>query len=305
MTDYRASFDAYAQRVQALKHHCTSELSTRSVLIDRFLIDVLGWETSDPAQVDIEHEVRQLPNPVVGKVDYALLHKAEPAVLVEAKRLGQPLNDAHESQLIRYLDWSRASLGILTNGEHWRFYARSWVNSSLGLKPFLEWNSGSVDYARIYDTLMFRRADFNPHRAYDLALARLSFDGSRKTFTLPSSDGQHIDAWVSLDSDHKYARACPLIEAYEDGYMGVAVDGEIRQVRDCTVFTVSGWIRPDAETGHVCSKSGSYQFRVVALHHRMIGDQCVTTIYATVPGNAIPTDGLTDSAMKTKVDSDA
>ena len=42
MTDYRASFDAYAQRVQTLKHHCTSELSTRSVLIDRFPIDVLA-----------------------------------------------------------------------------------------------------------------------------------------------------------------------------------------------------------------------------------------------------------------------
>ena len=62
----------------------THEMRTRYAVIDPIL-EALGWEIDDPSQVRVEYEVK-----VSGKmkrVDYALLSKGKPVVLVEAKKL--------------------------------------------------------------------------------------------------------------------------------------------------------------------------------------------------------------------------
>ena len=62
-----------------------NETRTRMALIDP-LLQVLGWDTTDPFLVIPEYDAGG------GQVDYALLgKKGGPTAVIEAKRLGEPL----------------------------------------------------------------------------------------------------------------------------------------------------------------------------------------------------------------------
>ena len=61
-----------------------NETRTRQVLIDP-LLDALGWDVSDPDQVELEYDVR-------GKrADYALKSNGRVVGVIEAKSLRSPL----------------------------------------------------------------------------------------------------------------------------------------------------------------------------------------------------------------------
>ena len=64
-----------------------SEALTRYALIDPLLRE-LGWNTSDPTQV-----VPEFPVPG-GRADYALVVGGESRIMVEAKKLDEPLDNA-------------------------------------------------------------------------------------------------------------------------------------------------------------------------------------------------------------------
>ena len=91
-----------------------SEALTRYALIDP-LLRGLGWDTSDPEMVIPEYRSGN------GSADYALLSNGRPAMIVEAKKLGEPLQD-HLEQGVRY----SVTMGILyfslTDGRIWEIY---------------------------------------------------------------------------------------------------------------------------------------------------------------------------------------
>ena len=91
-----------------------SEALTRYALIDPLLRE-LGWDTSDPAKVVPEYAVSG------GRADYALLVDGEPKVMVEAKNLGAPPDNA-VTQGITYCMGEGTPYFALTDGEHWRLY---------------------------------------------------------------------------------------------------------------------------------------------------------------------------------------
>ena len=91
----------------------THEMRTRYAVIDPIL-KALGWDLDDPSQVRVEHEVKVLGK--MRRVDYALLSKGKPVVLVEAKKLSQDQvnswkkNRKKEEDSILD-DWERLSKG--------------------------------------------------------------------------------------------------------------------------------------------------------------------------------------------------
>ena len=103
-------------RACAEKHRdylANNEAATRACLVDPVL-RVLGWDVSDPEQVQVEFKVE-------GKaVDYALLGGGKPLVLVEAKSLGAKLKDDFW-QLAVYAAKTGASSGVMANGDEWVF----------------------------------------------------------------------------------------------------------------------------------------------------------------------------------------
>ncbi len=92
-----------------------SEALTRYALIDP-LLRGLGWDTADPAQVLVEYRS------VSGSADYALLGAdGKPQVIVEAKKLGTPLQTAVQ-QVINYCIIDGFRYFAVTDGQHWQLY---------------------------------------------------------------------------------------------------------------------------------------------------------------------------------------
>ncbi len=55
-------------------------------------------------------------------VDYALMINNLPRVLIEAKKLGNPLGEKEARQVVGYARLERMQWCVLTNGKRWRLY---------------------------------------------------------------------------------------------------------------------------------------------------------------------------------------
>ena len=100
-------------------HHETllkeNETRTRRSAIDP-LLDVLGWDTEDPAAVVHEYKVS------TGWADYALIAQdGRPILALEAKKLGERL-EPNRTQMVTYANIAGIPYCGLTDGDHWEIY---------------------------------------------------------------------------------------------------------------------------------------------------------------------------------------
>ena len=109
-----------------------SEALTRYALIDPLLRE-LGWDTEDPDLVIPEYNVSG------GQVDYALLSDGKPIMMVEAKSLGTPLQDALD-QGLRYCLIKRTRYLSITDGGRWGIYYDTHKAGDPGKKRIVEFD---------------------------------------------------------------------------------------------------------------------------------------------------------------------
>ena len=109
--------EATRTKIDALRKHGLKETPTRTIVIDP-LLEALGWEVSDPDEVQLEYPT------VDGKsVDYGLKLNKKCALLVEAKSFDDPLNDVKAiTQVVGYAANNGITWCILTNGLTWKVY---------------------------------------------------------------------------------------------------------------------------------------------------------------------------------------
>ncbi len=91
-----------------------SEALTRYALIDPLLRE-LGWDTEDPDMVVPEYSSGS------GRVDYALCKNSKSVIMLEAKKLDTPLNDAI-GQGIQYCLVEGTEYFVVTDGRRWETY---------------------------------------------------------------------------------------------------------------------------------------------------------------------------------------
>ena len=91
-----------------------SEALTRNALVDPLLRSP-GWDTEDPSLVMPEYKLGS------GFADYALLSDGKPVIVIEAKKLGLPLDDA-ASQGIHYCVNDGIKYFAVTDGRKWDIY---------------------------------------------------------------------------------------------------------------------------------------------------------------------------------------
>lgn len=93
-----------------------SEQDTKRVLLEP-LLEIIGWDVLDPAQVRSEDRPTERP------VDYALKILGEPVVLVECKRLANTLDSRKDlEQALAYAAAAGVTWSVLTNGCLFRIY---------------------------------------------------------------------------------------------------------------------------------------------------------------------------------------
>ncbi|MCE0915321.1 MULTISPECIES: type I restriction endonuclease [unclassified Pseudomonas] len=136
--------NAMAAKVNQLASSIQTEEATKTAFIMPFIHSVLGYDVFDPSEVVPEY-VCDVGTKKGEKIDYAILKNGEIQILIETKKIGEPLNINHASQLFRYFHVTTARISILTNGRHYRFFTDLDAPNKMDEKPFLEIDLLDID----------------------------------------------------------------------------------------------------------------------------------------------------------------
>ncbi len=144
-----------AERTQALalkirKHKAgiETEEATKNAFVMPFISTVLGYDVFNPAEV-IPEFTADVGTKKGEKIDYAVSHGGKIQLLIEVKKVNDPLKIEHASQLFRYFAVTNARIAILTNGEVYQFYTDLDAPTRMDAKPFLV-----LDFAALDETLL-------------------------------------------------------------------------------------------------------------------------------------------------------
>lgn len=120
MAGLRDTLKACAERLDRHRrpNQRIGEQNTKVMLIEPVL-QALGWDLLDPEEVNREYRRRGADNPV----DYALLLLRTPRLFVEAKGIGENIDDPRwANQTIAYAAVAGVEWVVLTDGAQWRIY---------------------------------------------------------------------------------------------------------------------------------------------------------------------------------------
>lgn len=114
----RRALTAVGERIARHRGSSIGEQNTKVSLIMPVL-RALGWDIEDLDEVRLEYRRKPSDNPV----DYALMLQREPVLFVEAKGLGENLEDRRwASQVISYAAVAGVEWVVLTDGDAYRIY---------------------------------------------------------------------------------------------------------------------------------------------------------------------------------------
>lgn len=191
-----------AERTQALalkigkqKASIETEEATKNAFVMPFISTVLGYDVFNPAEV-IPEFTADVGTKKGEKIDYAVAHDGKIQVLVEVKKVNDPLRIEHASQLFRYFAVTNARIAILTNGEVYQFYTDLDAPNRMDAKPFLV-----LDFAALDETLLPELAKLTKE-SFDLdsvisAAGELKYIGQLKR-VLAAQFKEPEDDWVRV-----------------------------------------------------------------------------------------------------------
>ncbi len=121
-----------------------TEEATKSAFVMPFINKVLGYDVFDPTEVIPEY-ICDVGTKKGEKIDFAIIKNGEIQILIECKKIGEPLNINHASQLFRYFHVTTARISILTNGQVYKFFTDLDSPNKMDEKPFLELDLDYID----------------------------------------------------------------------------------------------------------------------------------------------------------------
>lgn len=156
-----------AERIEKNFDRIETEEATKNAFIMPF-IQVLGYDIFDPGEV-IPEFTADIGIKKGEKVDYAICHDGEPAILIECKSCRADLCIDNESQLFRYFHTTKARFGVLTNGIVYKFFTDLEEPNKMDTKPFLEINLRELDKIDYNELVKFSKDNFNEQSIRDRA----------------------------------------------------------------------------------------------------------------------------------------
>ena len=231
-----------------------NETRTRLALIDP-LLQVLGWDTTDPSIVIPEYDVSGR------KADYALLgHRGHPTATVEAKKLGEPLQ-SHLGQMINYSNIAGIEYAGITDGDQWELY-EVFRRGTLEERRMLNLRiSSSPPYLSALNLLLLWRPNLSSGQAEQasrpIALPPFPDD--------PDPPDPDPADWVRLSEfDVHKSTKCPESIRFPDGS-----EQTIQKWYDLVLQTVAWlWSKRILSTGNITDFSSKerHLFHTTAIH---------------------------------------
>jgi len=137
-----------------------TEEATKSAFVMPFISQILGYDVFDPTEV-IPEFICDVGTKKGEKIDYAISKGGEIQILIECKKIGEPLNVKHASQLFRYFHVTNARISILTNGQLYKFFTDLDAPNKMDEKPFLELDLLDIDEHVVPELVKLTKSAFD------------------------------------------------------------------------------------------------------------------------------------------------
>jgi predicted type IV restriction endonuclease len=149
-----------ATKVHVQKASISTEEGTKNAFVMPFISTVLGYDVFNPAEV-IPEFIADVGIKKGEKIDYALVCNGEVQILIEVKKVAEPLDVRHASQLFRYFAATKARVAILTNGETYEFYTDLDAPNVMDNKPFLVLDLTAIDETLLPEVAKLTKESFD------------------------------------------------------------------------------------------------------------------------------------------------
>lgn len=149
-----------ATKLRAIQSAIVTEEATKNALVMPFISQVLGYDVFDPSEV-IPEFVADVGTKKGEKIDYAILKDGAIQILVECKKLSEPLCINHASQLFRYFAVTSARIAILTNGREYQVFTDGDRPNVMDSKPFLVLDILEVDRTLVPEVAKLSKESFD------------------------------------------------------------------------------------------------------------------------------------------------
>ena len=149
-----------AEKVKTQKDGIETEEATKNAFVMPFISLVLGYDVFNPNEV-VPEFTADIGTKKGEKIDYAIVNNGEVQILIECKKICEPICADHASQLFRYFAVTNARIAILTNGEEYQFYSDLEKHNRMDEKPFLILNMLDLDESVVPELKKLTKQDFD------------------------------------------------------------------------------------------------------------------------------------------------
>jgi hypothetical protein len=149
-----------AIKVRTQKASIATEEATKNAFVMPFISTVLGYDVFNPSEV-IPEFIADVGIKKGEKIDYALVHNGEVQILIEVKKVTEPLDVRHAYQLFRYFATTKSRVAILTNGETYEFFTDLDAPNVMDSKPFLVLDLTAVDETLLPEVAKLTKESFD------------------------------------------------------------------------------------------------------------------------------------------------
>lgn len=149
-----------AAKVRVQKESIATEEGTKNAFVMPFINTVLGYDVFNPSEV-IPEFIADMGIKKGEKIDYALICNNVVQILIEVKKVTEPLDVRYASQLFRYFAATKARVAILTNGETYEFYTDLDAPNVMDSKPFLVLDLMAVDETLLPEVAKLTKDSFD------------------------------------------------------------------------------------------------------------------------------------------------
>ncbi|MFC9788640.1 type I restriction endonuclease [Rhodococcus sp. NPDC127528] len=232
--DFAEAINALAGKIRDKKSGIETEEATKNAFIMPFISSVLGYDVFDPSEV-VPEFVADVGVKRGEKIDYAILKNGDVRMLVECKKVGEPLNVNHASQLFRYFAVTSARIAILTNGQVYQVYTDGDAPNVMDEKPFLVFDLLDIDRTLIPEMQKLSKESFDLDSVVNAA-EELKYIGMIKRIMaseIKSPTDDWIKYFVSRAYDGKATQRVvdqfrPLVTKATSQYIGDQVNDRLK-----------------------------------------------------------------------------
>ena len=158
--EFTERLNALSNKIKQQLDAINTEEATKTAFVMPFIHNVLGYDVFDPSEVTPEF-VCDVGTKKGEKIDYAIMKNNDVQILIECKKIGEPLNINHASQLFRYFHVTNARISILTNGQNYKFFTDLDAPNKMDEKPFLEVDLLDIDENIIPELKKLTKSSFD------------------------------------------------------------------------------------------------------------------------------------------------